>query len=97
MHLRPEILSDIDELLQTHLSEKWRRTHEPFEVLAKVSGQNICYFSDDEDLDEEKVMAYLVKAYNAAFNGLSEEVLLMKNGVQIPPEDILDIKPLTCW
>lgn len=97
VHRRPEIPSDIDDLLNTHLSDEWERTHEPFEVVAKVDRHEICYFSDDDQSDEEKVMAYVVMAYNAALNGLSEEILLMKNGVQIPPEDILEIKPLACW
>ena len=47
--------------------------------------------------EAEKVMAYIVMAYNEALNGSTENILLLKNGVQIPPNDILDINPLSIW
>lgn len=37
------------------------------------------------------------KAYTTAFGAPSEEILLLKNGVQIPPDRIIDISPLSCW
>ena len=39
----------------------------------------------------------LYQAYNEAFNGSSENILLLKNGVQIPPNDILEINPFSIW
>ena len=97
VHKRPEILMDIDALLGTCLSEEWEQMHKPYAVLAKVSGKDICYFSDDDESEREKVMAYTVMAYNAALNAVHEEIILLKNGVQIPPENILEIKPFTIW
>ena len=97
VHRRPEILWDLDELLETRLSDEWERTHSAYEVVAKVSGKNICYPYDDDASEAEKVMAYVVMAYNEALNGSSENILLLKNGVQIPPSDILEVNPLSIW
>ena len=82
VHRRPEILWDIDELLKTRLSDEWAQTHTAYEVVAKVSGKNICYPYDDDVSEAEKVMAYVVMAYNEALNGSSENILLMKNGLK---------------
>ena len=95
MHRRPEILWDIDELLKTRFSDEWEQTHLAYEVVAKVSGENICYPYDDDASEAEKVMAYVVMAYNEALNGSSENILSLKNGVQIPPSDILEVNPLS--
>ena len=97
VHYRPEILMDIDNLLGLRLSQEWAKTHIPYEVVAKVNGENILYFSCDEDSDIEKVLGYLTKAYLTAFGEPDEETLLLKNNVQIPPTDIIEIKPLACW
>lgn len=97
VHHRPEILSDIDELLGLNLSHKWVITHRPYEVVAKVSGDMIIYDSDDDQCDEDKVLNYLTKAYWTAFGEPSENVLLIKNNIQIPPKDILEINHLGYW
>ena len=97
VHRRPEILWDIDELFETRLSDEWEATHEPFEIVAKVSGANICYPYDDNDSEKDKVMMYVVMAYNEALNGSSENILLLRNGIQIPANDVLEIKPLSIW
>ena len=97
VHRRPEILWDIDELLKTRLSDEWEQTHTAYEVVAKVSGEGICYPYDDDASEAEKVMAYIVMAYNEALNGSSQNILLLKNGVQIPPSDILEVNPLSIW
>ena len=97
VHKRPEILFNIDELLQTRLSEEWEMTHSPYEVVAKVNGENaICLF-DDAISDSEIVMTYLVMAYNESMGRSSENIVIMKNGVQISPSDLLAINPLNFW
>ena len=88
---------DIDNLLGLNLSREWQRTCVPFEVVAKVSGENIVYPYDDNDSEEDKVLCYLAKAFNNIFGEPHEEVVLLKNGIQVPPQDILEIKPLECW
>lgn len=97
VHRRPEILSDIDNLLELNLSDRWETTHTPYEVVAKVSGDRIVYDGDDELSDTDKVIGYLTNAYCTAFGAPSEKVLLLKNGIQIPPTDILEVKPLEYW
>ena len=43
VHCRPEILSDIDNLLNLTLSQEWHVTHDPYEVVALVRGTDIVY------------------------------------------------------
>lgn len=97
VHHRPEILMNIDDLLGLNLSREWISTHDPYEIVAKVSGEKIVYDSDDDQSDEDKVLNYLTKAYWTAFGEPSENILLIKNNVQIPPADVLEIKPLGYW
>ena len=40
---------------------------------------------------------YTVMAYNAAMSVPSEQVLILRDGIQIPPKDIIEIKPLSIW
>ena len=97
VHRRPEILSNIDKLLKLHLSQEWALTHKPYEINAKVSGENIVYDGDDEKSERDKVIELLTTAYLTAFSEPSEKILLIKNHVQIPPSDIIEIKPLSHW
>ncbi len=97
VHWRPEILNDIDNLLNIDLSNEWRHSHSPYEVTAKIKGTNIVYFCEDDQSEEEKVLAYLTLAYNIAFGSLSENVVLVENNIQIPPTDIVEIKQLDYW
>lgn len=97
VHRRPEILMNIDDLLGFTLSQEWEATYKPYEIVAKISGEKIVYDSDDDQSDEDKVLNYLTKAYNTAFGEPSEKILLIRNSVQIPPTDILEINPLKYW
>ena len=97
VHHRPEVLYDIDNLLGLNLSEIWHLTHDSYEVVAKVNGNQIIYDGEDYYSDKEKVLDFLVRAYNTAFGMPTEQVLLIKNNVQIPPENILEVKPLEFW
>ena len=97
VHHRPEILSDIDNLLGLNLSSKWAMSHAAYEIVVKISGEYIVYNSDDDNTDEEKVIDYLTRAYLTAFGEPHEDVLLIKNGIQIPPSNILQINRFTTW
>lgn len=97
VHQRPEILMDIDNLLRTELSQEWLETHSAYEVVARVSGENIVYAGYDERSEREKVLSYLTTAYDTAFGDPFEHIVLIKNGVCIPPKDILQITPLEYW
>jgi hypothetical protein len=97
VHRRPEILMDIDALLGLNLSRDWMSTHDSYEIVAKVSGEKIIYDSDDNQNDEDKVLNYLTKAYWTAFGEPSENILLIKNDIHIPPTDIIEIKAMKYW
>ena len=97
VHCRPEILWDIDNLLRLNLSEEWEQSHFPYEIVAQVNGSDIVFDGDDDQSDKDKVLMYLTMAYDTAFGEPFEHILLMKNGIQISPDRIIEIKPLTCW
>ena len=58
---------------------------------------DINYVHNKDDSEKDKNLYYLTKAYYNAFESLSEEIILLKNGVQIPPDRIMDIRPLHCY
>ncbi len=97
VHRRPEILLDIDVLLNLDLSKEWQSTHRAYEIVAKISGENIICDFDAHLSDKDKVLHYLTYAYHTAFGRPSEHVVLMQNNVQIPPLDILEINPFVHW
>lgn len=97
VHCRPEILWDIDNLLRLDLSREWERSHFPYEITAQVKGSDIVFDGDENQSDNDKVLMYLTMAYDTAFGEPFEHILLMKNEVQIPPTDIIEIKPLSFW
>ena len=66
-------------------------------LVAKVSGEKIIYDGDDNKSDKDKVLNYLTKVYFTSFGEPTEEVLLIKNHVQIPSLDILEITPMRHW
>lgn len=97
VHRRPEILFNIDNLLRSNLSREWEQSHFPYEITAHVSGNDIVFDGDDDQSDKDKVLMYLTMAYNTAFGEPFENVLLMRNGIQIPADNIIEIKPLSHW
>lgn len=97
VHYRPEILKDIDNLLNTKLSQEWMLSHKPYEVTAKVKGSKIVFDGNEDATEQEKILHYLTHAYNTAFGDPHEITLLLKDNIEIPPEDIIDIKPMQRW
>lgn len=97
VHRRPEILRDIGKLLRLDLSGEWEQSHCSYEITAHVKGNHIVYDGDKAQSNKEKVIKYLTMAYYTAFGEPSEHYLLMKNGVQIPPTNIIEIIPLSFW
>lgn len=98
IHYRPEILDDLDNLLELNMSQEWHLTHKPYEVISIIDGENIIYGSyDDDDDDKDKVLYYLNKAYFNAFISLHEYILITKNNVQLPRGNILEIRPFESW
>ena len=83
--------------MRLDLLGEWEQSHCPYEITAHVKGSDIVFDGDEDQSDKDKVLMYLTMAYDTAFGEPFEHVLLMKNGVQIPPTDIIEIKPLSCW
>ena len=96
IHKRPEILKDMDELLNTDLAAEWVTTHTPYEIVVRVSADKIVYDGRNSDSEQEKVMNYLMKAYWCSFSDM-ENVILLKNDVEIQICDILNIRPFDMW
>ena len=96
VHRRPEILKNIDDLLGLRLSEEWAQAHSTYEVRAKVSWNNIVCTSG-QPTSEGKALSYLSWAYNAAYGGKSSIVVMLKEGIRIPAQDIISVKPFTTW
>ncbi len=79
------------------MSREWMLTHDSYEIVTRVSGEKIIYDGEDNQSDKDIVVDYLTKAYSTAFSEPTEKVLLIKNNVQIPPTDILEINPMLHW
>lgn len=97
VHRRPEILSDIDDLLGTELQEQWEESHRAYEVVFKVPVYETVYNGWDSDDEYERVMRYLVDAYMCVFTGPDTQEILCRNGVEIMPEHILECKEFNLW
>lgn len=85
---KPEILIDISNFIGMDIAGEWKYTHESYAVSAKVRAEEIVREGDD--------LSYASLAYWNSFD-VNQNVLLCKDGVQIPPEDILSIEPFTGW
>ena len=96
VHKRPEILMDIDNLLKTNLADQWEKSHQAYEVIARVDARKIVYDGDKEQDEHQKTLNYLMKAYWCAFSD-DENIVLLQNDVKIPPADILEIRPFDRW
>lgn len=93
IHKRPEILLNIDQLLDLQLSKKWASETIAYEVVTKVRGDLI----DDEGSNNSRWISYLCKAYDISFCGQTENIILLKRGVKIPKENVLEIKKFSKW
>lgn len=97
VHKRPEILFDIDNLLDTSLSDEWAESRLPYEVLIR---KNSKYVEPDFEIDisdNEKVLHYLVMAYDILCGAHFEHTIQCLKNEGITPSDIIEIKPFTLW
>ena len=67
-----------------------------YEIVVRVSADKIVYDGRNSDSEQEKVMNYLMKAYWCSFSDM-ENVILLKNDVEIQICDILNIRPFDMW
>lgn len=93
---KPEILIDIGNLIRKAIDQEWALTHQSYEIVAKVEGRKIRCDSE-QPTDKGKLLCYLTYAFFNAFGDQDERLLLCQDGVKIPPDDILEIKPFLLW
>lgn len=97
VHCRPEILSDIDTLLGTRLSDEWEAAKESYAIVFKVPVSDIIYNGWDSDTESEMVKSYLYDAYMCICIGPDTKEILCKNGVEISPVQILECYRFQEW
>ena len=97
VHCRPEILSDIDALLGTRLSDEWEASKESYAIVFKVPVSDTIYNGWDSDTESEMVKSYLYDAYMCSCIGPNTKEILCKNGVEILPNQILECYRFQEW
>ncbi len=93
---QPEILIDIGDLIGKALDQKWAFTHQSYEVVAKVDSIKVRCDSE-QPTDKGKLLCYLSYAFWNALGDQDERLLLCQDGITIPCEDILEIRPFSLW
>ena len=87
---KPEILIDIGDLIGVDIATEWKYTHTPYEITAKVSSNDIKPIGD--------MLNYAELAFWNAFNEeIDQYILICKDYVQIPPNDIISIQEFSGW
>ena len=97
VHLRPEILFDIDNLLKTDLQRKWTLTHESYEIVFVVPEYHCLYNGLEENDEYERIMYYLTEAYACICLGPRTIEILCKNNIFITPDQILECNKFNKW
>ncbi len=97
VHKRPEILADIDELLETTLQKQWQDRHRAYEIVFKVPLLNTAYNGWDSDTEYEMIMEYLVDAYMCISTGPNTKEILCQNGLEIGADQILECNKFELW
>ena len=97
VHCRPEILSDIDALLGTRLSDEWEASKESYAIVFKVPVSDTIYNGWDSDTESEMVKSYLYDAYMCTCIGPDTKEIMCKNDVEISPNQILECYRFQEW
>lgn len=88
VHERPEIIFNISQLIKKRIDNIWRDTHKCYVVTFKVPFNSV---HNDFEGDIQKTLLYFAFK-NAMYDEMGENIVLVKNGIQIPPEDIVSIE-----
>ncbi len=97
IHKRPEILNDIDNLLESDLSGEWENSHSAYEVVFKIHSSDLELYNHNDDEDEVKVIRLLLSAFYEMCSGPSEVLAQCKPDVKVTPDKIIDILPFDKW
>lgn len=88
VHERPEILYNISQLIGKRIDNIWRDTHKCYVIKFKVPFINI---HNDFTGDVRQALLYFAFK-NAMYDETDENIVLVKNGIQIPSKDIVSIE-----
>ena len=88
VHERPEIIFNIAQLIGKRIDDIWKNTHKCYVVTFKVPFINV---HNDFEGDIQKVMLYFAFR-NAMYDKTDENIVLVKNGIQIPSKDIVKVE-----
>lgn len=97
VHKRPEILNDIDILLESDLSNEWKNSHSAYEVVFKVHSYDLELYDHNDDDNEAKVMRLLLDAFYVMCSDSAEIYAQLKPYVQVTSDRIIDIHPFDKW
>lgn len=88
VHERPEILFNISELIGKRLDNIWRDTHKCYVVTFKIPFNNV--HNDFEGEIQRTLLYFAFK--NAMYDETDENIVLVKDGIQIPAKNIMKIE-----
>lgn len=88
VHERPEIIFNISQLIGKRIDNIWRDTHKCYVVTFKVPFNDV---HNDFIGDIPRVLLYFAFK-NAMYDETDENIVLVKNGIQIPAKDIMTIE-----
>ncbi len=97
VHKRPEILYDIDNLLDTDLSSEWEESHSAYEIVFKIHSGDLELYEHNDDEDETKVIKLLLYAFDKMCSCSLEIYAQLKPDAQVTPDKIIDILPFDKW
>lgn len=83
IHVRPEILKNIDQVFETNLSELWAKQSKPYRIEVKIGDYML-----GEKLDVDEL---IYDAYFIADRGLAQHLLSLDTNVFVPKENIIEI------
>lgn len=97
VHKRPEILNDIDELLDSNLSSEWEKSHSAYEIVFKIHSNDLELYENNDDEDEAKVINLLLYAFDKMCSHSLEVYAQLKPDAKVTPDKIIEILPFNKW
>jgi hypothetical protein len=90
VHYRPEIIMNISQVCSMDLERIWKDVHESYLVKFLSPYKNMVNVFSENDSEERIRESLLFKAFwNTLYE--NEEVILLKNNILVPPEDIINV------
>ena len=93
---KPEILLDISELINLNIADEWKYTHKKYVITSIIDSSCIIPDCDRGTPESQITLNYAALAFWNCFEE-NERVLLCKDGICIPPTDIIDVRPFSVW